>query len=901
VSEVRKMLRDKIATLALATVIFFSMLPMFSAPAIATTTYEYLIITSTQLSDEFQSLADWKAKWVDGAKVETVSSIATDVEIKNIIIDYSTNYGTQYVLLGGDVDVIPAHMMVSPNTSVSIAEDYWFANLDGDEEISEYGVYIGRAPVDNDTEVANFVKKVISYEQMEKPKANLFHQSRTHPNNDPDSTELPLKCMEYTPYDYTDYILFEEDFIEENETIGKDDWIDFWNNDAIMSQHIGHGTPSFYVLNSNFGVPEGEVLWNVTDVHSLNNTFWPVHTTPACRIGNFTEDDCLAEAYVKEPDHGAIACFANYHNALVPHHNATGIPGTFVVMQFKALYSDSYQNIGAILAHSKHYLIDEATNGSDHTPASTWGLHWRQINLIGDPETPVLTQRKSSPETPSPPVGPATGYVYTNAEFSASTVDNESDDIYYEFNWGDGTTTTVGPYSSGENATASHQWTHPIQYNVTVRAKDVYGAWSNWSSSTTITLGQNDAGSGQDAGNDFASATSISPSTYKGTLYHDPSDEDDYYKASVQSGQRLAVCMTPPENTNFDLEIYNASGHKKAESCNGNGTTDCATIYNADSGDWRVRIFWVGGEGQCSFIVSVYWPNGGCPFVYTWNGTEYVVDNNLLRDSARGNGTEVEDYYRLEQYLVPFYEGYFNSYYSLRISEFQQEHSYLDEVNLFAVDHETDVSVAVSPTGEILTYQSPYAPSSAVDENDTSWLDELSSIDGDYYESYNGSFLVLNFGEVNTSVAKLILVADPPPLTKKSIYIQVLNSSESWVDVVSIIPRAYWATDIIDLSDYLPSDGELVVRLYFTDNHRVDFVGLDTTPQAEIDVEDANLLLAYHSDEGFVTSELASDDDVYAELVPGQQITLLFAAAKPDGEARTFIFYVKGYYYTITS
>lgn len=127
--------KDKIKALALAAVIFFSVLPMFSAPAIATTTYEYLIITSTQLSDKFQTLANWKAKWVNGAKVETVSSNATDMEIKNIINNYYTNYSTQYVLLGGDVDVIPTHMMIPPNYSISIAEDYWFANLDGDRFI----------------------------------------------------------------------------------------------------------------------------------------------------------------------------------------------------------------------------------------------------------------------------------------------------------------------------------------------------------------------------------------------------------------------------------------------------------------------------------------------------------------------------------------------------------------------------------------------------------------------------------------------------------------------------------------------------------------------------------------------------------------------------------------------
>jgi hypothetical protein len=140
--------------------------------------------------------------------------------------------------------------------------------------------------------------------------------------------------------------------------------------------------------------------------------------------------------------------------------------------------------------------------------------------------------------------------------------------------------------------------------------------------------------------------------------------------------------------------------------------------------------------------------------------------------------------------------------------------------------------------------------------------------------------------------------ADRPPV-KTSIHIQVLNSTENWVDVVSIIPRTYWATEIIDLSTYLPSTGEFKVRLYFTDSHKVDYVGLDTTSQAQIDVQDARLILAYHSDDGVVTTKLRTDDDIYAELIPGQQITLLFSATTQNGGQRTFIIYVKGYYITI--
>ncbi|MCK4669360.1 hypothetical protein KAT21_04505 [Candidatus Bathyarchaeota archaeon] len=288
----------------------------------------------------------------------------------------------------------------------------------------------------------------------------------------------------------------------------------------------------------------------------------------------------------------------------------------------------------------------------------------------------------------------------------------------------------------------------------------------------------------------------------------------------------------------------------------------------------------------------------GCPFVYAWNGTDYVIDNNLLAASAWSGGEEVEDYYKLEQSLVPMHEGNLYSLYSLKLGEFQQEHSYLDQTGFTTVDHDAHVKVAVSPFGEILTYQNPSAPVSAVDEQGNDQIEVVQDIDNLYYESYNGSYLTLDFGEVDAEDAKLILRADPPD-TKLSIHVQVLDLDGNWIDVVAIIPRAYWATEIIDLSSYLPDAGGFKVRLYFTYRHRVDYVGLDTTPQAPINVQDAQLLLAYHSDDGVVTRKLLSDDDVYAELEPGEQIWLLYVAPSQSEGQRSFIIYTKGYYFTI--
>ncbi|MFQ5999794.1 MAG: hypothetical protein ACE5J6_03350, partial [Candidatus Bathyarchaeia archaeon] len=286
---------------------------------------------------------------------------------------------------------------------------------------------------------------------------------------------------------------------------------------------------------------------------------------------------------------------------------------------------------------------------------------------------------------------------------------------------------------------------------------------------------------------------------------------------------------------------------------------------------------------------------GGCPFVYVWNGTQYVVDNNVLGDSEASGGADVEDYYRLEQPLASK-EGK----YSLLIGEFEQDHSYLDQVRLLAVDHASDVHVAVTHSGEILTYRNPATPISAVDNNGTSRLDEISLVDGDvsdpstYFYGKPGDYLVLDFGDLDVSDgAKLVFRGnvEKKPIEDNllCVHVQVLDA-EGWVEVAALRTRVTWSTQIVDLSGYLPDiNGELKVRLYLTGIHKLDYVGLDTSKQDDFDLYYANLVSAVHSEQGSVKTELSESDGVYAELVPVQQIKLEFTLPENSKEARTYI------------
>lgn len=93
------------------------------------------------------------------------------------------------------------------------------------------------------------------------------------------------------------------------------------------------------------------------------------------------------------------------------------------------------------------------------------------------------------PVAPSNLQGITTGYHGTAYEYTVSTVDYDNDTVYYQFNWGDGTYSLwLGPYPSGQLVSTNHTWNIPGSYSVSVWAKDVHDAQSNWSLPLSVTM-----------------------------------------------------------------------------------------------------------------------------------------------------------------------------------------------------------------------------------------------------------------------------------------------------------------------------------------------------------------------------------------------------------------------------
>jgi hypothetical protein len=149
---------------------------------------DMMVITSSAMAANFQPYVDWKnLRGYKTVIVRTESIYSTypgrdnPERIRNCIADYWRNHGLRWVLIGGDDGIVPvrtARLTVEGNVE-DIATDMYYADLqwswDSDHnnlfgEMTDtvdffYDVLVGRAPVDNAADVANFYAKCTTYER----------------------------------------------------------------------------------------------------------------------------------------------------------------------------------------------------------------------------------------------------------------------------------------------------------------------------------------------------------------------------------------------------------------------------------------------------------------------------------------------------------------------------------------------------------------------------------------------------------------------------------------------------------------------------------------------------------------------------------------------------------------
>ena len=104
-----------------------------------------------------------------------------------------------------------------------------------------------------------------------------------------------------------------------------------------------------------------------------------------------------------------------------------------------------------------------------------------------------VTMTNQPPSATSTPSGITNGYTSVSYTYSTNATDSNNDNLYYLFDWGDGTNSSwVGPYASGATGSSSHSWATPNTYQIKVKVRDEHGLenGSGWSNPLNITITQ---------------------------------------------------------------------------------------------------------------------------------------------------------------------------------------------------------------------------------------------------------------------------------------------------------------------------------------------------------------------------------------------------------------------------
>ncbi|MBA4386452.1 MAG: hypothetical protein C0404_00640 [Verrucomicrobia bacterium] len=158
----------------------------------ASSLYDYLLVTRSTLLTSFDSLVSFHGSRGLAVKTDTMESITNSYagrdsaeKLRNYIRYAYTNWGVRYVLLGGNVAVVPyrgVYAHCDTITTGSMPSDLYFACLDGSWDAGGGGngvwgepndgdgggdvdltaeVFVGRAPVGTTAEVNRFVAKTL--------------------------------------------------------------------------------------------------------------------------------------------------------------------------------------------------------------------------------------------------------------------------------------------------------------------------------------------------------------------------------------------------------------------------------------------------------------------------------------------------------------------------------------------------------------------------------------------------------------------------------------------------------------------------------------------------------------------------------------------------------------------
>lgn len=377
----------------------------------------YLIITTDSLMDAFEPLIHWITK--KGIKADAISvdsilkiqdyipfyEIYDDAGIIRSFLRDAYENGTEWVLLGGDEDIIPVRYGTSENNDSTVPReqppsDLYYSSLDGNWDVDGdelYGeplddsvdiypeLFVGRLPCNRTEEIINWIEKVLSYEKNP-GNGNFNYLTRVFWTAADEMRNYPEYIIENGSY--PSYFEHDTTMLEDSAYTGGyfpkgSDVVDRMNLKFGWFNHHNHGSPDQLTVSArhyNEAGPDRDFLVSVDsceawhyDVHGgcnvepgngfdslKNKDYYGIMYLASCYQGAYDQEHfneiflfniysgpSMAEAFTLLPERGGPA-FLGYTRY------AKDVSAVVLHMNFlETLFDDSLRNLGVTETISK--------------------------------------------------------------------------------------------------------------------------------------------------------------------------------------------------------------------------------------------------------------------------------------------------------------------------------------------------------------------------------------------------------------------------------------------------------------------------------------------------------------------------------------------------------------------
>jgi len=415
----------------------------------------YYIITQDSLKDAFEPLLQWKRDKGCQAEIITMRQIDTSrvvqpYKIKQYLhANYNrsivNNVDNIYILLGGDVNIVPTAYVITPNPSSKSSNDSdvwlpcdmyyacikdastWYNNNQeiladavSKSQLNQDGIYVGRCPARTKKQVETFVKKVVSYEKNPPYSSwgNKIFFCGQHVyyyyNNTYSDADYLSHCMADASgiNHWTNGVGYLFDTSTNIPAYTSDEELNYGGMEHISTRRVTEQLRSNYSLvhvythgtDTTWEIGDGTIPFTKSIADTIQSAYPKIILAESCLTNSFDKDEsvtsCLGEAFMRNSNSGVVGYVGNSRQGFV------GADYTHPYLKYSDIFSKEFLtaltdsglmsptdgHLGKLVLYGKQGLgLNENTNND---PVDRW-LNF-EINCLGDPEMQLFTSTPQS-------------------------------------------------------------------------------------------------------------------------------------------------------------------------------------------------------------------------------------------------------------------------------------------------------------------------------------------------------------------------------------------------------------------------------------------------------------------------------------------------------------------------